>query len=510
MGTIDCILLLLAVNLAMFGRTMKFSYANDCWELAKCACKIPKVVDARDGVGAVIRVCEVCGIKERIVYKNWFHFIYYHYMGQGYSNPLLAHSMTLAVHIINTTLIYLAFGGNTISFCTALLFAIHPVATQGSSVWLSGRNYGTATMLTLLMKCIPIATPLIYILMFRFALIGAPAPAIFVNTGWWFWILLIPIMVLIMKKTVRQSTEFKYRMVSMTRQPFSWNNVILFFKTIGYYFCLCLVPTHLGIHHTYLERYGLTKEETKYALKLDGFLILGVFLCILQTIAFFFFWGNPIVYGLTWFFIFMIPWSNICTIHQAVAERYIVLSLVGLMYAFVNVLGILPYPYEIVILGAFVGFYACRTQIYIKIYRDVLTCSRENTNNFEDSAAAWRWRGGLERNLGLLNESFASWMEAWRLRPYDFVLNNNIAAILAQQGRLDEAQKFMDMANKCPMPTPDLKAKWDKRMAEFQAALNLDKQRRASRMNIARNQKCPECAKKGIDIKFKRCEHGGN
>jgi hypothetical protein len=313
------ILILLGVNLIMFFRTLRFHCANDDWEIYKCNCKEPVIVDVKDGHGNPFKMCKKCGIKERPNVGFW-KMVYIHFFGLGYWNLKLAHAMTLGVHLVNTTLIYIAFGSNNISFLAALLFAIHPVATQGSSVWLSGRNYGTAALLTLLMKCIPIATPIIYIVMFRFALISAPSPAMFIRTNWWYFIIMIPIMMWFLRKTVAQSTAMKYNLVKLTRKPFDKNN-ILFFKSIGYCFCVCLFPTHLGVHHTYLERYGLTKEETKYSLKFDGFLVLGILLCITMLYLFIFKWTNSISYGLFWFFLFYLPWANICTIHQAFAER---------------------------------------------------------------------------------------------------------------------------------------------------------------------------------------------
>ena len=494
------ILILLAVNLVMFYRTMRFTWANDDWEIAKCNCNDPVIVDVKDGHGIPFRMCKRCGIKER-PHVGFWKMLHTHFFGLGYWNAKLAHAMTLGVHIINTTLIYLAFGSNDISFMTALLFAIHPVATQGSSVWLSGRNYGCATALTLLMKYLPFVAPVIYVAMFRFALISAPSPAMFIGTKWWFWIFLIPVMMYFMRKTVGKSTEMKFRLVSMTRKPFDKNNIILFFKTLGYYFCIYIFPTHLGVHHTYLERYGLTKEETKYALKLDGFLFLGIGMVLLIAYLAIWHWSNPITYGLLWMFLFIFPWLNICTIIQQIAERYCVLSLIGALFAFVNLLMLIPYGMYLYI--GFIGYYACRTQIYIKIYADVLRCAEHNTENFEDSAAAWRWRGGLERNLGLVNEAFISWMKAWRLRPYDFVLCNNIATILCQRGQWDEAQKFMDMAKKCPLPTPELAAKWKERQDQFQAEFDKHKAIRDSMMKQGRNELC----KCGSGKKFKHC-HG--
>ena len=496
------ILFLLLVNLAMYLRTLRFKCANDSWEIYKCECKEPLIIEASDGRGGKFNMCKKCGIKERPNVGFWT-MLHHHFFGVCYWKLKLAHCMTLSVHIINTTLIYLAFGHNNISFLTALLFAIHPVATEGSSVWLSGRNYGTSALLTLLMKCLPIATPIIYIAIFRFALIGVPAPAMFIRSKWWFWILLIPIMVILRKKTVRQSTEMKFVLVSQTRKPIAWHNIILVFKTIGYAFCVCLFPSHLGIHHVLGERFGLTEPETKHALRKDGFFWLGIILSCTMFYLFVWHWNNPITYGLFWWFLFILPWSNVVTIHQFFAERYIVLSLIGLMYVFVNLLTLIPLNFAIAIYSGFLGYYITRCQWYLRRYADVLRSAEDDTYNFEDSAAAWRWRGGLERNLNLLNESFISWMKAWHLRPYDFGLNANIAAVLASQGRLEEAQKFIDMANKAPknMLSPELQAKWAERMKAFQEQIDKDKIRKSSFIKQGRNELC----KCGSGRKFKNC-----
>ena len=155
----------------------------------------------------------------------------------------------------------------------------------------------------------------------------------------------------------------------------------------------------------------------------------------------------------------------------------------------------------VIIYCVFLGYYVCFTQRYIRIYENIVVCIEENTNNFRDGAAAWRWRGGLERNLGLINRALDSWMNAWHLRPHDFVLNNNIAALLAQQGRYEEAQKFLKIASESPIPTPELKAKWDERMKQFHAVLETSKAKRDAMNKQSRNSPC----KCGSGKKFKHC-----
>ena len=60
--------------------------------------------------------------------------LWYQIRGHAYFNHKTEHSITLFFHILNSCLIYLAFGQTNVAFLAALLFCINPVNNQGS-VW---------------------------------------------------------------------------------------------------------------------------------------------------------------------------------------------------------------------------------------------------------------------------------------------------------------------------------------------------------------------------------------
>jgi hypothetical protein len=461
------IAIIILVCLIAFHKTIFYFYANDDFEVARCYCKVSKLVD-KVSQGKPVKICKVCNLKERKEAKNLWQLIDWHIRGSQYTHFKLAHCLTLGIHIINSILIYLAFGSNNQSLVMALLFSIHPVATQGSSVWLSGKGYGIATALVLTMYWLKWITPLAYFGTFFFSMNGLLAPAMFIGTAYWYMILLIPIFIIWKWETIWRACEMKWTIIRQSRNPITWDNVILFFKTIGYYFWMCVFPTKLGVHHTYLATYGLTKEETKQWMKLDGYFYLGVALTAALLIT-----KN---FGLFWFFLFLLQWSNIITIHMFIAERYCTIPLIGVLYLIsqvINSTALMQYRY-LLFTAAFVYYWA-RTSAYLPIYENLLMCIEENTRNFQDSVVAWTWRGGVENNLEMVNKSFDSWLRAWQLRPYDLRLNINIAALFAGRGQYDQAENFLDMAAKSPCLNKKQEAFRDQRVALMREQLKVSR-----------------------------------
>lgn len=457
------IAIIILVCLIAFHKTIFYKFANDDFEIARCYCKVSQLVDTKRH-DKPIKICKVCGLEQRKEAKNLWQLIDWHLNGAQYTHFKLAHSLTLGIHIINCILIYLAFGSNNQSLVMALLFSIHPVATQGSSVWLSGKGYGITTALVLLMYWLKWLAPIPYIGTFFFSMNGLLAPAIFIGTSFWFYILLIPILIIWKWKTIKAAYNWKYTIIRQSRNPICWDNVVLFFKTIGYYFWMCIFPTKLGVHHTYLTTYGLTKEETKQWMKLDGYFYLGIALTAALLIT-----RN---FGLLWFFLFLLQWSNIITIHMFIAERYCIIPLIGVMYIVsqaINMIGFIQYRY--LVFGIVFTYYWARTSAYLPIYENLMMCIEENTRNFPGSVVAWTWRGGVENNLEMVNKSFDSWLKAWQLRPYDLRLNINLASLLAARGNYDGAENFIDMAAKSPCLNKKQEAFRDQRVAQMREQL---------------------------------------
>lgn len=479
------IFVIIALNLIFFFRTLRYRYAVDDWESARCHCKDPEYIDAEQTKGTLrikVKVCKKCNILKRTDPKNIFQKFIWSFGGLApveelggnirttqYTDPMFDHLITLALHIINCVLIYLALGQNSVSFLTAIFFSIHPVAMQGSSVWLSGKGYAAGLMFTLLAFWLAPFAPVFYWIG-SFYISVLAMPMIFLKTAYWYWVFLIPIVFFLRRKNLKDAISFKYKMVSKTRNPLQWRNLILIPKTVGYYLSHCIFPTRLGIHHEYIQMHGVTPEETKESLSLkDWFFWLGLASIIGSAYMFFFRWG-PVAFGVFWFMVFIAPWSNwIAAVNQQIGERYCVISLVGIMFAVANL--VIDYPVAYV---AMIVYYATITNNFMPAYHNVLDFAWYNVHNFPRSFQGWLWKSDLEKNFRLNERAFDSAMMAFMLRPDDFLVNNNLAAMLLQQRKYKEAEDFIKRMEVARLYNEGLDKQRKDRIAAMRAQIDED------------------------------------
>lgn len=479
------ILILILLNYIFFRRTLNYYYCVDDWENARCKCKKPNLVKGnikRHGVNKEVEICKTCGILKRTEPKNLWQKFLWSFGGlvqvkgsedkniyTQYTNPMFDHSITLIMHIINCVLIYLAFGSNNVSFLTAILFSIHPAAMQGSSVWLSGKGYSAGLMFCLLAYWLKPLAPILYVIGSWYMSVLV-LPLVFIKTPYWFYIILIPLIFLYRKQQLKAAISFKYSMVMKTRNPFHWHNILLVFKTIGHYFTLCILPKRLGVHPEYLQMYGVTDKETKESLSLkDVYFWIGCAIVLTTGYMFFYQW-SPVAFGLMWFFIFIMPWSNwMAAVHQPISERYTVIALPGALYALSNLIVNQPIAYT-----AFIVYFATITNQFLPAYRHILDFAVYNIINFPRSFQGWLWKSDIERNFQLWERSFDSAMQAWVLRPDDFLVNNNIATLLLIQRKYKQAEQFLDCMAKAPMQNKEMEEKRDAKVAAIRAQIDRD------------------------------------
>ena len=493
------ILSIIGLNLLVFWRAFFYKYVIDDYTVAKCVCKDPAFYNKKENDGSITIECLKCHFKKQDRFaKNIWQNLWWHFIGEQYTNSFLAHSFAFTIHAINCILIYLVLGHNECAYYTALLFAVNPVTTQGG-VWLSGKGYGMTTMMVLLMVGLKWIAPVFYWLTYSFAVSGILSPLLFIRSGLWFWIILIPVCFYVKWKWFKNALEYKYNSATDYQKKFKPANLILIFKTLGYYFCLCLMPTRLGVHHTYLYTYGLTKEESDYWLRLDKFFWIGIALGYILFTNFF--WNyNLSVFGLIWFFIFIMQWCNLITVQQSIAERYAYLPAIGVMYMLVNTFLQYGKRGEEVLLAFFV-YYVTRTSLHLPSYKDLLTAAQYNILNFPDSHAGWTWRGTIEYMYHRKFMAFESWLTGWKIRPNDFRLCNNLACLCTDMGLIEEAEKYIQLAASIPMQGREkeqdyfCKSELNRINAVKQARkFNMDKQ-------AGRNDPCP-C---GSGKKYKKC-----
>lgn len=457
------ILVLVLLVTLVYRKTLSYQFVVDDFESVRCNCKEPDIFQSlnfqrmteydKNGKPKLYPICKKCGLIQRNEPKNFLQYFWWNVAGLQYTDLKFAHRLVLVIHAINSVLIYLVFGHNPKALLIAGMFAIHPVTTQGSSIWLSGKGYGLAAMSILLMLLFPALAFIFYPIGVFFSFGVMLAPFIFIRTQWWFWVFLIPLVLFFRRKHFTRLLGWRHKLMSEKTafRAWEWNNIILFFKVTGYNFCLCLFPVKLGIHPTYLGTYGATHTEKKYWLKLDWFFALGVILVYIGATNFFFNY-NQTVFGLTWFFIFILPFSQLIAGPMFISERYCLLPLIGILSMLVNLVLDLPLTdvAKAVIFTAFFMGYYMRLLAFMPFYESLLRCTEENIRNFPGSVQAWVWKGGVEKRLGLYPQAYSSWLTAWHLRPFDFRINNNLSAMLMGMGMLKEAGEYLDRAAACP------------------------------------------------------------
>jgi hypothetical protein len=523
------ILILILLNLAFFWRTLKFKHCIDDWEGRRCGCKEPEYYlrpAMQSGKIVHIETCKKCEKqKQGFTPKGHWQLMLWNIIGVYTTHPKVAHASTLAIHTINVVLIYWAFGHNMFSFMVAALFSVHAVATQGSSVWLAGKSYAMGLMAALGMFIFAPLTPLVYSMAIlplpwlwglKFSSSVITGPLIFLGLDKWIWVLIMPVSFVLAVIWEHRYTGFhswKDLITLQSLRPLYWKfdqaskvanikifslaNVQMVFKTIGYYFSMCVWPTRLGIHHTYMDHFGVSDEDNKRWGKPDRFFWLGILLtCALPAL---FYFHIPAAFGLFWFFVFILPWANIIRVSQVVAERYCVISLVGVMYMLVSIAMMLPDKWQYAFLAVFFAYYVFRTNEYLRIYENILSCVEENCRNHPDSIMAWQYRAKIEHNLGMRRQEFESYLRAWAIRPNSFQINYTLAQLLAGQGNFKEAKKFLGIAARCPFFGYE-KVR-DARVKQLAEKMNAAETEIQSRHKQGRNELCA-C---GSGKKFKHC-----
>ena len=410
-------LLIFLVNLLFYHRTLSYGYVSDDIAVANHPEPIP---------------------------KNKWQTFWINFRGQRYTNPRLAHSMTLGVHIFNSWLIYAAFGLNVTSLCAGLFFAVNPINTQGGSVWISGRPYSHATTCVLAMYALPWLAPLFYgaTVFFSAAALFGPLP--FLLTRFWFWVFLPPIFVgafysVIMKKWNLNQTSNK------EMKAIVWRKIIPFLKTFGYYFRISIMPYKQGLYHPFLWGLGVNKKYNECAYKKNRDFWVGAVIFLLTALHIIFI-RNLVSFGLFWYMVNIAMWCNIVTTQQQIGERYIYLSNVGLMIALAGVVTSLWPPLNFIFATAILTYYATRLWHYRESYLNDYWHIEYNVLEFKDAHYAWVARGIKKFYIFDFDGALRDFGEARTYIPHDFKQNMNMATMFLVLGDIKHCEEFLQHA----------------------------------------------------------------
>ena len=353
------------------------------------------------------------------------------------------HMITTAIHLLNVLLMYMAFGHNNIGFLAALLFAVNPSNNQGS-IWLSGRGYAIATTCILLsIVCFPLF-PIFYTGSMLFSISPVLAPLLFIMLKPHWMVLLLPITLFLMRNNPKVKNIAQRKSLSTEKmRTFDKYKLLLIPKTLAYYTLLALFPVRNAMFHEYMGTYGLSDKECSVWEKFDFRFFLGIFIMIGMLAMLIFIPHSPITFGLFWYVLFLSQWSNFILINHAIAERYVYLANVGLMFALANVLVLFPS-----LAVGFVVFYATLLWKFMPCYKDNTSYFKHNIDMFPNVAMAWNQLGLEYMN----SQQVGSAVDIWRMglirRPNDFRLNYNLACTMNNVGQFQASLQHLEVAER--------------------------------------------------------------
>ena len=406
------ILILILVNFIFYWKTLNYAFISD--DNAIFARKEP--------------------IPKNTLYRWWIQF-----RCKRYINPKEVHFMNFVVHLINSILIYLVFGQNNIAFLTSLFFTINPITTQ-SSVWCSGRSYSMSTLLVLLMFLFPILAPLFYFFTKFFSANAIFSPLAFLTTKYWFWSILPLGLIFYIRKGLKEKATTS---VSKEMRTIAPRKLITFVKSFGYYFNLCLFPLHLGWHHSFIWGIGVTDKYNKQVYEINREFWWGLFIIFFVSTNLILNWSQP-MWGLLWFVVNIAMWCNLMTWQQQIAERFCYLATIGLMYVLVNFLYSLPY--NLLFIGGFLGFYACKTWLIVPMYRNEFWRIEHTIVDIPNSHYAWLYRGFKRFHANDFVGALHDFQEALIHSPHEFKINYNLCSAYIMLQNMEKAKEFLKLA----------------------------------------------------------------
>ena len=421
MEQIQRLAIIALINLVVFYRTIFFGFVGDDVERSE---------------------------RKEPVFKNRFHRWWILFIGLRHVNSMHAHLVTILTHTVCCMMIYISFGMNNLSLLTALLFTINPVNTEGS-IWISGRNYVTSSILGLAMWMFPMVSWVFYMMTSHFAVNAWFLPLVFLGTKYWYMVGIIPLIWLVdsnNRSTLNRklwetgglkTTNSEMRAVKIKK-------FIPFIKTYIYYLALCIFPWNLGLEHDYLRGFGTNKTDNEKGYKLDWifWVGLGVFLTVVGLSIYGIIKGwMPLSWGLFWFTINIAMFCNFVTYQQQVATRYAYLANIGLMYALASV--IIHYPIAIT---AFLVAYLIRLIYVQEMYLNDWWAVEYTIREFKKMHYMWLMRGVkkfMQRDhLGAMYD----FNEAYQHKPYDLKVLFNLATTYFILGDVVKAREFLDKA----------------------------------------------------------------
>lgn len=424
--------LIIAVNLALYLKTLRFKFVSDDFSVWK-----NPPVFRNPWHKAWLRFIGACKLLSLSV----------HFKRHPESGKLIVglikteefeHLLAILIHIAACIAIYFAFGANHISWVAAMLYSTNPVNNQ-ATIWPGGRGYVLPILSLMLAIAVPYIAPVTLFFCSWFT-VGFLYPLALIGLEKWWLLWFMPIVwgwhFMKFRKAVRNKQVTETFVEDKIVHP---RKIILGIKTFGFYLALCLIPFRITFYHNFLQSLAGSLKHKGYTL--CRYFWIGLAAGITWCVYVYFAGWTPLAWATFAFGISIAPFCNVIRANQEIAERFAAPANVFLMFALAQLIA--PYP---VLITAFVVFYATRTFYTLKMYQDeywITECAV-----VEDQHAWWAWhcRAMKRWDTQSYKEALILWVMAELISPKEFKVLMNISTCLRLLGSHPEADQYLKAA----------------------------------------------------------------
>ena len=390
-------------------------------------------------------------------------------------NPYPYHLSNIITHAACVGLLFilinLLFNNRALAFITSLIFSLHPIHTEAVS-WISGGTYAFSSLFFI--------CAFIFYVKAKRSLYCLALSAIFFTLCFFVGnsAIMLPAMLILYEVFFRPDKDKRLKKIrlmvlSLTLLPAllfvalvfinrnTYIHTIFYFrglsylivitKSLLYYLNILYLPLRRGLYHPF-------GYNTTQIAKLSPAFFIS--LCIILGSIWLFFRcrkkAAPISFGLAWFFINYLPYSNIVPVCNIISERYMYLPSAGfclimsylILWAWrlINERKKTLRPLAIIAIALFLGSYAILTLKRNFEYHNILTYWQTNINNFPDGYKAYNNLAGTYYTMGNLKQAQAYCRVNLMINSAQPHVWYNLGNVYWQLGDLKEAQYCYEQA----------------------------------------------------------------
>lgn len=392
----------------------------------------------------------------------------------GKTDPYYYHLFNVLCHAFCAILLFILcnylFSDKRLSFLSSLIFALHPIHTESVS-WISGGPYALsslffvatlifyiksdksifnlaiATLFFVLSFYVGNALPMLPVMLLVYELFfykGDPKASRTRKIRLFILLLIFIISLIFVARTFILRDKFT-RTVFAFRGP---NYLIIVAKAICYYLKILYLPIARGLYHPF----GYNNVDLQ---KISPLLFLSLAIITLSVFLFFKYRksNTPVAFGIAWFFITYLPYSNIIPICNIVSERYMYLPSAGfaiiLAYLFLKTWELINKRAKskavfrclaIIAITLFLGSYAILTLKHNIEFSNILVYWESNINNFPEGYMAYNNLAGTLYYMGEREQAIAYCWVSLMVNPSQPHVWCNLGKAYLEKGNINLAR----------------------------------------------------------------------